>query len=1390
MPEELDDLNDGQREINISNEFSGIKFNLVGQSTDLSLDGVKGTIEGPQGIFLIDVVLKKDGDNYLINGTGSFVKPPLEGTISGSVQTDEKFVPDMSTLETQGQVSVDKEVSGVHINLNGTVENGRLSSLSGTVEGLGGSYVISASIVDNGSGYTITGSADFAIGPVTGSATAQIQADDSFNIDPGSLDISGSAEVHKEISGVNINLAGTLEHGRLASLQGTVEGLGGSYVITASVVDNGEGYTITGGADFSAGPVQGSVSAQIDADNNFQIQPESLNISGNVELAKDVAGFNINLKGALERGRLASLIGTVEGMGGSLLISASLVDNGEGYTITGSGQFAKDGIQGSIGAQIEADDNFHIDPGTLNIFGTITYSKEMSSMKIDMTGSIANGRFAEFIGSITGPNDSFQLLVAVTDNGDGYTILGQGAFVAGPVQGNIIGQIDTDNSFEIQPDSLLISGDISVDTNLAGLQIYMSGSVVENKLASLMGTITGPENLFELSVSVVDNDEGYTITGSGEFTAGIVSGDLIGQIDTDKSFNPKIETLDIGGSVNVNAALPGVSVEMTGTMAHNRFQSLVGTIEGPGGMFVLIASVVDNGEGYSIHGEGDFKVGPLEGIIIGDVDTDDNFNPIMDTLQIGGGVGVDTEVGGHHITMHGTMLNGRLEHLDGLVVGPNELYTISVTIDDNGEGSGYKIIGDGAVDLPDAGIKGTVHGEIETDDAFHPNFETLKFSGEVTIDKEAGGGHITGSAVVRNGYLESVTAEYVDAAGTYKLYGQATREDGGYDLEAGGEFQLLDYKMEEEFPPIIIPSPIPGLDFAIEIDVGFSAKMSAFMIMGMKTDEHFIPDISTLEVRSATIIAHLEAFLDLIALIEVNLGIAEIGVGIKARLAAIIDAFFTLHADSKGVHFSGDMYGALLGQLYALIHMKFLFFKKDFEFLLVEGKVASVEKEFGPEPFTIGNLIKALMFDFSDLSIPGKERKGKTPSMEDQRKKNQEHVDSAADEDQKAKEDDAKAKAGDDAKDPSEDDNPPDGEPEKKLSDQDKKDKFKKDGGNDENQDGDSAQMVSKDKNSTKDNIQLKSKEKSENENLLTEPLEINPISDSVQMVINEDSSTFEANDQNYEDTIQKKGTNDEFSLDDSIQMKAEDMETENELSNDSIQMKAEVVETENELSNDSIQMKAENLNIENELSDDSIQMKAEDVENKNELSDDLVQMKSDNNSSSQSTVQAKSEGNLPGGLKSGVESLSGQNMSNVNVHYNSPEPEKMNAHAYAQGNNIHLGPGQEKHLPHEAWHVAQQKQGRVKPTKQLKSKINVNDDPSLEREADVMGAKAEKLGKSNEEQLNNLQNRVNKSESVSQLIAFDKSLNNDLSSENKSENNIEESSSISNEQTAETITN
>ena len=97
----------------------------------------------------------------------------------------------------------------------------------------------------------------------------------------------------------------------------------------------------------------------------------------------------------------------------------------------------------------------------------------------------------------------------------------------------------------------------------------------------------------------------------------------------------------------------------------------------------------------------------------------------------------------------------------------------------------------------------------------------------------------------------------------------------------------------------------------------------------------------------------------------------------------------------------------------------------------------------------------------------------------------------------------------------------------------------------------------------------------------------------------------------------------------------------------------------------------------------------------------------------------------LPDNLKSGIENLSGMSMDNVRVHYNSAKPAQLNALAYAQGTDIHVASGQEKHLPHEAWHVVQQAQGRVKPTMQMKTGVNVNDDTGLEHEADVMGSKA-----------------------------------------------------------------
>ncbi|MCK8521026.1 DUF4157 domain-containing protein [Aquimarina sp. D1M17] len=105
--------------------------------------------------------------------------------------------------------------------------------------------------------------------------------------------------------------------------------------------------------------------------------------------------------------------------------------------------------------------------------------------------------------------------------------------------------------------------------------------------------------------------------------------------------------------------------------------------------------------------------------------------------------------------------------------------------------------------------------------------------------------------------------------------------------------------------------------------------------------------------------------------------------------------------------------------------------------------------------------------------------------------------------------------------------------------------------------------------------------------------------------------------------------------------------------------------------------------------------------------------------------IQRKNNTGLPDNLKSGIENLSGYSMDDVKVNYNSSKPAQLRAHAYAQGTDIHLAPGQEKHLPHEAWHVVQQKQGRVKPTMQFKGKVNINDDTRLEKEADIMGARS-----------------------------------------------------------------
>ena len=129
------------------------------------------------------------------------------------------------------------------------------------------------------------------------------------------------------------------------------------------------------------------------------------------------------------------------------------------------------------------------------------------------------------------------------------------------------------------------------------------------------------------------------------------------------------------------------------------------------------------------------------------------------------------------------------------------------------------------------------------------------------------------------------------------------------------------------------------------------------------------------------------------------------------------------------------------------------------------------------------------------------------------------------------------------------------------------------------------------------------------------------------------------------------------------------------------------------------------------------------------------LQCKADmvNNATQRAEAPRPNNTGMPDNLKAGIESLSGFSMDDVRVHYNSSKPATVQALAYTQGTDIHVAPGQEKHLPHEAWHVAQQMAGRVSPTTNING-MPVNDNISLEHEADIMGEKAKQNTEKNSE--------------------------------------------------------
>ena len=149
---------------------------------------------------------------------------------------------------------------------------------------------------------------------------------------------------------------------------------------------------------------------------------------------------------------------------------------------------------------------------------------------------------------------------------------------------------------------------------------------------------------------------------------------------------------------------------------------------------------------------------------------------------------------------------------------------------------------------------------------------------------------------------------------------------------------------------------------------------------------------------------------------------------------------------------------------------------------------------------------------------------------------------------------------------------------------------------------------------------------------------------------------------------------------------------------------------------------------------DEALQMKSsepiqrqampEDEEDDRQNSPPLQRQESSSSGALSSKRSVENQTGMPAQLKSGLENLSGLDLSDTRVHYNSEKPAKIQALAYTQGQDIEIGPGQEQHLPHEGWHVVQQMQGRVQPTLQAKG-VPINDNAALEQEATVMGERA-----------------------------------------------------------------
>lgn len=143
-------------------------------------------------------------------------------------------------------------------------------------------------------------------------------------------------------------------------------------------------------------------------------------------------------------------------------------------------------------------------------------------------------------------------------------------------------------------------------------------------------------------------------------------------------------------------------------------------------------------------------------------------------------------------------------------------------------------------------------------------------------------------------------------------------------------------------------------------------------------------------------------------------------------------------------------------------------------------------------------------------------------------------------------------------------------------------------------------------------------------------------------------------------------------------------------------------------------------------------QNKVDPIQKQEEKEEEIQAKKGEKHSVNSGGKSINSFAHLNMALQAKMQNSFSTSFQDVNIHQNDSSASQMGALAYTQGDNVHFAPGQfnpntqggQELLGHELTHVVQQRQGRVQPTKQGKG-MGVNDNPSLESEADTVGKKA-----------------------------------------------------------------